>query len=1269
MKKRFNKIISLILVLASLLSLFTVFTYAEGESDSGNEPAEEVNPLQAADLLFNRNFSEGWEYNNAFGNMGTHKSYIDYEETIESKYNYFWRIEAAGSANAGVSTMDYSKKAVNEIGAVLQLKIKADDACDVGKILHLTTLIKGAQIGLLYIKDRTLYAFESGNSKYKICDLENEWVSIALVFDWDAKNKDGSANVFKCDLYLEEKGEFSKLIEYEVPYADKTDKAAKSFSFGIDKDNSGTADREGMSYCIDDLCLYQRSRELFDLDGVTEYGSLINYNAPILVDIQEGPGGKNLEETINEALCLKVGVNSSLWKNQKKSLSKYATPEIIDGNLMIPLTLLLDFINYPVYVHSNGESYDITTGSSATFITIGRDTASVDGEIIDLSAAPGYITNESGDKVPLIAADDIKKIFPGWLLCYDDMGLIIIYQGTESEDSAPLLHRDTDLELMLDIMKRFVFDTVTEDENGKEFDEAAESYLATGNKVYEDVKNNSSKHPYIFVSQSVFDNLSETYYALKNADTKVQGYLKAIIEKANATYAVYASERTVTADGKQNNIYEGILEGKKPVSEYGSGYSPAGTLDAIEVYTEELVDLAFAYQITKNEKYAALAYDLSLALGEWEHWGPGNAANCATATSNFAVAYDWLYNYYVEAYGKAAVDRLAEILYKKGVIHGYNASMGEICEYPRPSGEGDVYNTLTTNVNAVGSSGMIIGALALADYVETNSAYKNVCATLIGNNMQFLSENGLDQYAPDGSYAESALMWADSTNSLVKLIMALDCAAGTTYGFKNVWGLDKTFYFACYIQDSDGKIWNYHEGGADGVNGEIVGIDTRMFYYAGALFGDSTLIAIRKTQLDKGSEVTMFDLLFYPDGQSDTNTDLELDYKMEGIHAFVSRSDWNDGALYAGIMGGANDVYGGQLDSGNFIYRNKGITWFMDLGSDNPDIHGYYGAYRNYHYRNNAEGQNVIIVPTVQDTLPYGQMPASNAQLTSTFSNEHGSYAILDNTAAYGSAVTYAKRGMFVTNDRSTVVIQDEISFKKFQELTWIAHTAANIQIDETGKIAYLMQFDDTGRMYTLRATIVSGGDYTFQTVSASTNLLDATYKDKDYKANGDIYPYDRNGIQRLVIQTKPIITANFAVAFEMVSGPGDTDNIGYEWAYMTAWIPSAPTEDSAEQIVYRDAPNVNDISRENNKINLYVNTSKTALTKDIDKFFNSLSNIQYVLNTFSEDTLTGTLRDAAEQYAEYLSIYESYLSSVNKTVATSNNFTHMLMGVPSLNK
>ena len=1250
MKKRFNRIISAILVLASLLSLFAVFAMADDTVATVNEETEEPVDTSRLEIICRRNYEEGWEYTNGFSKITNHNAYVDYEETVTYKYNYFWRIEASTSTKEGTSTLDFKNNTIIERGTIVSFKIKADDACDLGKILSMTTQNKKA-IPLLYIKGTTLYAFENGNKNLAIGELDNEWLSLTFVFDWDARVAGGADDdtIFTCRLYYGDEG---KYIDFQKAYELAKDNGMRTLSFGI---GSSTEEREGMSYCIDDLEVYQKVKGPVDLSNNSDLGIRIDNLYEKAVNVQDGPGNKSVEQTINEALCLKVGVNSALIKNTKTSIANYCTPTIVDGNVMIPLSLVLDFIGYPYYQH--GESYDITTGTSATYITIGSDTVNVDGTRLDLSVAPGYLTNASGAQVPVIAATDVPTIFPGWQVVYDEMGLVIIHSGEASETGEALITRDTDLEMMLATMKKFVFDMVTVDENGKAFEEVDDSYIATGNKVIADAKEKGAAHPYIYANQEKFDSLKTIYTSTESADETAKGYLATIVSEADAIYTEYAKLEAETG------TYAGIAEGKTPVNAYADtidGYSSAGTLDAIESYSEMLVKLAFAYQVTASENYARLAYDLSVALGEWLHWGPGYMINCATATGNFAVAFDWLYNFYLAEYGQDAVDNLASILYNKGVKHGYNSSKGNNCEFARVQGEGDVYTTLNTSWNAVCSSGMIIGALALVGYDE----YSEASAYLIGNNMQNLIANGLDQYAPDGSYAESALMWADATNGFVKLIMALESATGSTYGFKDTWGLNETFYFACYIEDSDGKIWNYHEGGADGKIGVIEGIDTQMFNYAGVFLNDSTLIAIRKNQLEKGKAVTIFDMLFYPSDEMDEQQELQLDYSMTGIHAFVSRSDWDNGALYTGIMGGANDVYGGQLDSGNFIYRNKGVTWFMDLGSDNEEIYSYNGAYRNHHYRHNAEGQNVILITSAQDALPYGQDKAGNGKITSTYSNQYGSYAILNNKTAYANSVTYANRGLLVTNNRQTVVVQDEISFPKFQDITWVAHTASQIVVDPSGQVAYLIDTDASGAQIILRATIVSSASYSFKVESATSNLLSATYKNSDYKANGGILPYDRTGIQRLVINAKNAITFNVAVVFEIVETQTNVEPVGYSWSFMSDWEPVEDSTIDTEVVVNRDAPVRNDIINEVGFIDLFFE-KKIAFTTALNDFYKSLTQVAYTLKTFKPEDLEGDLIiQSYDAYVDYLGDYENFAKKINASIEKANNAAMRLSGI-----
>lgn len=1259
--KKINRIISAILILASLISVFAVFAFADdtenlvpdssteiGEENAPGEEDENKKPeadLSAIQLLFNRDFGEGWDYNNGFSKMENHNAYIDFEETVTRKYNYFWRFEATSEPKAGTSSIALVDS-FRESGTVIELKIKADDACNLGRILYIKTH-GGQNLDLLHIKGNSLYAFQSASEPFKIGELNNEWLSVTIVIDWDATiDKDGTLiPLFSSRVYYGDEGEY---IDYEASYTTAGDSGWKSLSFAIPQT---VEDREGMSYCIDDLRIYNRAKEPLDFSNAGEaYGSAVNHLADVVIDIQDGPGKKSREQIISESLCMKVRVNTALIKNKKQNISeKYCAPEIVDGKVMVPLLLLVEFMGYDKpYVH--GPSYDITTGTSATYITIGRDTANVAGQRVNLTVAPAYING-----VPVVAAQDISALFPGWLMNYDDMGLIIVYNADDAGSDQPLLTREKDLGVMLEIMKSFVFDIVTKDENGNDFENIEASYTATGKAILGDVKKTATAHPYIFTNQQTFDSLSAAY---KSEDTnpKIKGYLTTLIGEADAIITEYAK---LNSDGTYTLVPE-----KKPVNEYANtadGYAPSGTLESVKTYSELLVKLAFAYQVTGDAKYADIAYELSLALGQWTHWGPADVANCAAATGNFAVAYDWLYNYYMtKEDGQARVNNLAAIIYNKGVKHGYNASFGNPCEAPKASGGGDVYHNLTTYVNVVSSANMIIGAIALAEYEE----YATVSADLIGNNLQNLIACGLDQYAPDGSYAESAVTWADATNGFLKLIMTLESAAGTTYGFEDTWGIDKTFYYAYYIEDSDGNIWNYHEGGPDGVSEALLSVDTQMFNYAGRFLKDSTLLAIRDKQLEKGKAVTIFDLLFYPEGDVSFEKELALDYHMEGIDAFVSRSDWDDGAMYTGIMGGANDVYGGQLDSGNFIYRNKGINWIIDLGSDNKEIYSYYGAYRYHHYRHNADGQNVIIINTAQDAVPYGQLETGNGVITETFTNEYGSYAILENKSAYGSSASVVKRGLLITNNRNTVVIQDEMSFPKFQEIYWIAHTATDITIAEGERVAYLTEVDENGNKITLRASIISRSDVKFTAEEdVSTGKLSATYKDTDYKKNGGAMPNSRAGIKRLVISAKNIITLNIAVAFEIVDAPGNTDPVGYSWTGMSNWVPSDKVDGLGGATVNREAPVKDDIVDGATTLEMLA-LEGNAYSKDIDKLYLTLTNIAYILAAFPESTLdTDVLKDSCAIYKEELRKYNKYIGTINGAITANGNLVQNLCG------
>ena len=1288
MKKSFIKIISLLLTVASLVSMLTIFAWADDEVTEPTTPdveagedevVEETEDLSKMELFYERDYQEGWEIGNGFkvGAAG-HNFFVDYEELSDYSYNYFARFEATNVTAEGKVTLAFGARVAQEKATIISLRIKADDVASFSNsILSMQTGGKVAK-DLLYISNKTLYAF-SVDKDNRLADLsDNAWVDVTLVLDWSDRTKFAAKAYTGEKFFLDEPAATVEVSNGKMADGSpKIDSGIYELYLRIPAAGSASSakNQDGMSFCVDDLMIYQGVNKPVDKATIQSMGPGLNIDplVPKTVDIKSGSGEKTVEKLLEEALCLKLEVPYALFKNEKISLANYCTPTRVNGEIVVSLDLILEFIGYPSYKHPDGESYDITTGLNSTYITVGRDTASVGGELIDLTLAPGYL--EGTDSL-VIAMADIPKLFSGWLLTYDDMGLILMYEDASGKGEE-LITREKNLDTMLSMMKRFVFDTVTTDKEGNTLAEK-DAYIENGKVIYEDVKANTNfAHPYIYANQNDFDAIKGKFEAAE--DERYNGYVSAILDTAKGYYDDMAA---LDGDGK----YVGIKEGKEPVNVYfdklrptgpddetvndtDNAYSPAGYLFELEALTEKLVYLAFAYQVTGNEDYAKLAYDMSIVLGtheSWVHWAPGYMVNCATAVSNFAVSYDWLYNVYKELYGEDGVDALAEIIYTKGLVHGYNASAGIACEFARPSGTGDHYITRTDSWNAVGASGMIIGSLAVME----NDSYRSVTDYILGNNFQNLVQYGLDQYAPDGSYIESTTYWAIGTNALMKLIMALDSAAGNNYGLKDSWGIDSTFYFAVYIENAEGEDWNYHEDGVGTVvDGTALGVDTQMFNFAASLFGDTKLYELREKQIENGKKVSIFDILFYADDYEVSDKELALDYEMEGIDAFVSRSDWENGAIYVGIMGGANtfspyttkgtgDDQFGQLDSGNWVYANNGTTWFCDLGSDSFGAYAYFGSNRFRYYRNSAEGHNTVFFTSKQGSLPWGQDPNGEGKLIETkiAENGDGSYAIIDNSGVYGSYVLSAKRGMLLFNDRSTVVIQDEISMNNsFEDVCWVAHTAHEIIVDETGRTAYLINRDSNGFVINiLRATLIADSSSLKFEAQAATPILQNTIK----QDNSEI---SREGFQKLVVRASGVLGLDMAIVLEEVEDENDTKPVAYsELVSMARWSDLFTSENVDDGLIRRGKAVRSDIINETVKAEMFYD-NEVAFADSLQEFYTCLTNVAFTLRTFSPDTFGPTelsLIEAYEDYEDFAEEFDDYADYVNESM--DNVFTTM---------
>jgi len=1293
MKKNLFRLVALVLALASLLSVFSVSLLAANSSVSAVDESEGEDPnegfeFDASDSLFyNRTFDDGWDpFNGSVSDatlMGGHLVSIDHEVMSDLSYNYFLRFEQIASIQTAILDISLGVRQPKENLTILSFSIKADDACGVGKILTVVGA-DGKTKDVLNISGSNLYGYDS-----KLANLESgEWVDIDIIFDWNDNN------YFTSYIYVNGAEERSAFKQEKWNNNIKTG-GIKNVKLGL---HAPLAENDGMGFCIDNLQLYQNVYDKIDL---SPYGYGMNINEMVEKTIPIYTSAKDLtpEQAIANSLAMKLGINFALLKNERMSIEEYFAPTKIDGKIMIPLDVVIKYLGYTSFVHPDGASYSITGASgNTTYITLGRDNASVDGKVIDLAAKPVSVTNAHGKDVAMIAIDDIEKLFAGYEIVYDDMGLIVMHPTVViSGEVQTVLSREKNLEQMLAIMKKFVFDIIEYDEDGKAL-ETEKAYTATGEYIYGLVaeKTNGFQHPYILVSgEQEFAALRERV----KENTTLAKYAQGFVAKADAYYNdVVASRDTATgvitfnAGKAPVNVYmDGVWpDANNPeiTPDSDDGYNAAtNALYELEDFTQKIFELAFVYQLTEDEKYLDLAYAMAVTVAEWIHWAPGYFINCATAVTNFAISYDWLYNAWVEKFGIDAVNVLSDAIYSKALVQGYNSISGEFCLYPRTEGYGDKFATRTDSWNAIGAAGMVIGAMAIMDRVMLDdkiTAEGEIINYVVGGSIINLTKNGLDQYAPDGSYIESVTYWAKGTNALMMLVGTLNTAAGNDLGITNSWGIYETFYYACHMESSDGYAWNYHEDGLGSIiNADYLFVDTGIFNLAGMILGDENLFAIRENQINKGKEASLFDILFYPTEEFNKTPQLEIDYYMDGIDAFVSRSSWENGALYVGIMGGKNtyspyvdgsdDEKFGQLDSGNFIYYNNGVRWIIDTGSDNFGAYQYFGDSRYKYYRNNAEGHNVVLLTSDSTNLPYGQDVNGNGNIQSHYISADGNsnYAIVNNVSAYKGLASAAIRGMMLTDNRETVIIQDEISLVGAGDLVWVVNTANRIEVDEDGRTAYLINVDDDGKRTMLRASIVAANeDIKFSVLQKNTYLL----------GNNTIKPtadqFDRSNIQRLAIEARDTMALNVAVVFEIVESKNEAPT-SYKWTGTYAWKTLFEGgASSGDDRIKRDTADRNVIITQANAASEFYD-AETAFTTEFYNFYVALTDVAFTLRTYPEESfdslmdvsdpeaqqLYQQLKMAMTIYKDLVDTYEEYHEIINGSIDQSYQFSRILAG------
>ena len=388
------------------------------------------------------------------------------------------------------------------------------------------------------------------------------------------------------------------------------------------------------------------------------------------------------------------------------------------------------------------------------------------------------------------------------------------------------------------------------------------------------------------------------------------------------------------------------------------------------------------------------------------------------------------------------------------------------------------------NYNAVCNGGLINFLIAFAN---TNENFRAASEYTLDCTNMAVTWGIKHSYAPDGGYPEGSGYWDYGTRYTSQFLQTMYNACGTDQSYIDFPGFAESFYYSVYVGTTRVGCWNYHD------NGETPGlVTTQLTPWAAMRLNDKNLAAsyIQRYMVDAAT-THAYALLFYEPELVTQDNDLPLDICYTGLSMSIFRSDWETENVFTGLHGGWNNWSHSMHDIGQFIVEFDGVRFFTVLGKDEynivayptPGTDGYQPTYKTnpqgyWLYRNRAEGTNTLVIdPVTVNTSNFSrgdqgqgtnwdQMHDVYSETLRFETSEKAALAVVDMSVAYDA--TYlsrmvkgsGRRGLLLTDNRSTVIIQDEFTLTADKKHTvyWFGHTPKGMEctISDDGKTAIL---------------------------------------------------------------------------------------------------------------------------------------------------------------------------------------------------------------------
>lgn len=865
-------------------------------------------------------------------------------------------------------------------------------------------------------------------------------------------------------------------------------------------------------------------------DQTNSRDTVLYISAITAYDKEIKSNGFDLPE-LKEAAVFALGgyysaVNSVKYMNSLSDTNVTATE--LDGVYYIPMAPLADSVGMTGRYYPASDTLYGERDGVAYVYTVGSRRYTVDGKAAELQYAP----IEVGDAI-MFSVQDMMATFGYSQLYTDRMGLIVL-SNTEK-----IYDEDADYNKIYTLVEACIY------------------VRPTGDRIVEDLMNSSGgQHPYLMINNDGFEKL-RYYYVMdatfrKYFDEAEKKYAPDTSNfKAGTTDFLLTDGKRLTRNVKDRTIYWAFF------AKFYETIDP----ELSKIYAErcwiEVESGCNFFDAERNVK----------------SWNPFHYLDTAEMAYPIAIAYDWLYDYWVKTDHDVKTEYNADNS-KTGKNYNYDGTetrlsimedalywLGLATTGVLPSDTTGEYVSYgyslpgaTNNWNAVCTGGTIAAGLALAGVDRYADNVKLFLEYAVG-----AIESGMWVYAPDGGYEEGPGYWSYGTNYLHVFLSSIDTACGTNYGVYNAPGFAHSVYFTTYLGTAN-TTWGFHDGGSGSA-------DTAIAPWFAMKAQDANVNAIRRQAIENGWKASsIYDVLYFDPHLCNEIITLDTDafYSLDDIMTF--RSSWDaDNCIFAGLHGGDNTASHGDLDIGNFVINVNGTFMICDLGADAYNTDGYFGNNRWGYYRKRAEGQNTLVMRphgtswngttgnahTGINPIP-DQIANAISRVQRFESGEKTAVGVVDMAVAY-EQMTEGIRGIYMDKANNTVIIQDEAKFSRSMDIWWFAHTEGKITVSADGRSAIV----ERNGIY-LYAEIVSSS------ASAKFSIMDAVSLDKNYVGDTrtddgyikDNVEKDRSGVKKLCVTVENVKELSLAVAFTVISDPESVPQRGtvYAWKDIDAW-------------------------------------------------------------------------------------------------------------------